>query len=63
MGRIIIRARWYSTSAFCNCCCQPLEQKYRLVKTDGLTVVGKYLQQLIIRSMEEGCLDCYLTAF
>ena len=28
---------------FCICCCKPLEDKYRLMKTGRLTVVGEAL--------------------
>ena len=49
---------------FCSCCCKPLKDKYRLMKTRRLTVLGEAFvtaTQLSITGEERLYRTCYLT--
>ena len=49
---------------FCICCCKPLKDKYRLMRTGRLMVVGEAFvtaTQLSIAGEERLCRTCYLT--
>ena len=49
---------------FCICCCKPIKDKYRLMKTGRLTIVGEALvtaTELSIAGERSLCRMCYLT--
>ena len=49
---------------FCICCCTSLKDKYRLMKTGRLTIVGEAFvtaTQLSMAGEESLCHMCYLT--
>ena len=46
---------------FCICCCKPLKDKYRLMKTGRLTVVVEVFVTAEHRWKTSLCRTCYLT--